>query len=52
VETERWTAFRSHYGIDPFYCEPGIGGAHEKGGVEGDVGRFSRTWLSPMPSLN
>jgi transposase len=38
VETDRWTAFRSHYGIDAFYCQPGIQGAHEKGGVEGDVG--------------
>ena len=24
VETDRWTAFRSHYGIDAFYCQPGI----------------------------
>ncbi|HEX5535489.1 MAG TPA: IS21 family transposase, partial [Actinomycetales bacterium] len=22
-ETERWVAFRSHYGFDPFYCVPG-----------------------------
>lgn len=49
VENDRWVLFRSHYGIDPFYCVPGIDGAHEKGGVEGDVGRFRRTWLSPMP---
>lgn len=49
VENDRWVLFRSHYGFDPFYCIPGIDGAHEKGGVEGDVGRFRRTWLSPMP---
>jgi transposase len=49
VENDRWVLFRSHYGFDPFYCLPGIDGAHEKGGVEGDVGRFRRTWLSPMP---
>jgi len=49
VENDRWVLFRSHYGFDAFYCIPGIGGAHEKGGVEGDVGRFRRTWLSPMP---
>jgi transposase len=30
VEAERWTAFRSHYGIDALYCQPGIRGAHEK----------------------
>lgn len=49
VETTRWESFRSHYGFDAFYCEPGINGAHEKGGIEGEVGRFRRTWLSPMP---
>jgi len=37
-ENDRWVLFRSHYGFDPFYCEPGIDGAHEKGGVEGEVG--------------
>ncbi len=29
-ESQRWIAFRSHYGIDPFYCIPGQQGAHEK----------------------
>ena len=49
TENQRWVLFRSHYGFDAFYCQPGIEGAHEKGGVEGDVGRFRRTHLSPMP---
>lgn len=49
VENDRWTLFRSHYGFDAFYCQPGIDGAHEKGGVEGEVGRFRRNHLSPMP---
>jgi transposase len=52
VENDRWVLFRSHYGFDAFYCEPGIEGAHEKGGVEGEVGRFRRTWLSPMPVVD
>ncbi|WP_213817131.1 IS21 family transposase [Glaciihabitans sp. dw_435] len=52
VENERWVLFRSHYGFDSFYCQPGITGAHEKGGIEGDVGRFRRTWLSPMPVVD
>jgi hypothetical protein len=30
-----------------FYCEPGIEGAHEKGGVEGQVGYFCRNYLVP-----
>lgn len=52
VETARWALFRSHYGFDAFYCEPGVDGAHEKGGIEGEVGRFRRTWLSPMPVVD
>jgi transposase len=49
VETERFVALRSHYGFDSFFCEPGVGGAHEKGGVEGEVGRFRRRHLVPVP---
>jgi len=44
--------FRSHYGFDAFYCQPGIAGAHEKGGVEGEVGRFRRSRLTPMPVVD
>src|SRR6266540_2963981 len=51
TESQRWIAFRSHYGIDPFYCIPGQQGAHEKGGVEGEVGRFRRTHLVPVPEV-
>ena len=49
VESARWVTFRSHYGFDAFYCLPGIEGAHEKGGVEQDGGRFRRTHLVPLP---
>ncbi|MFI1409853.1 transposase [Streptomyces sp. NPDC020707] len=51
VENERWTAFRSHYGIDAAYCLPGIEGAHEKGGVEGQVGWFRRNHMIPVPQV-
>ncbi|MGV9884809.1 IS21 family transposase [Streptomyces sp. NPDC003006] len=51
VETERWTAFRSHWGIDAFYCRPGIEGAHEKGGVEGQIGYFRRNHFVPVPEV-
>ncbi|MEO7061992.1 MAG: hypothetical protein ABI083_19935 [Lapillicoccus sp.] len=44
-------ALRSHYGYDSFYCIPGIDGAHEKGGVEGEIGRFRRRHLTPVPHL-
>jgi transposase len=49
TETARWATFRSWYGFEAFYCEPGIGGAHEKGGVEGEIGRFRRGYLVPVP---
>ncbi|NYI77112.1 transposase [Nocardioides panzhihuensis] len=52
VENDRWVLFRSHFGFDAFYCQPGIAGAHEKGGVEGDVGRFRRQHLVPMPVVD
>jgi hypothetical protein len=50
VENERFIALRSHYGFDSFFCEPGLEGAHEKGGVEGEVGRFRRAHLVPVPA--
>jgi transposase len=50
-ESERFIALRSHYGYDSFFCRPGIEGAHEKGGVEGEIGRFRRTHLVPVPSV-
>ncbi len=52
IESARWVAFRSHYGFDAFYCAPGRDGAHEKGGVEGEGGRFRRTHLVPVPKVD
>jgi transposase len=52
LESDRWVAFRSHYGFDAFYCQPGVDGAHEKGGVEGEGGRFRRTHCVPMPVVD
>lgn len=51
TESERFTALRSHYGFDSFFCRPGIEGAHEKGGVEGEIGRFRRRHLVPVPKV-
>ncbi len=50
-ENPKFIALRSHYGFDSFFCRPGVEGAHEKGGVEGEVGRFRRRHLTPMPHL-
>jgi transposase len=52
AESGRWLTFRAHYGFDAFYCLPGKEGAHEKGGVEGDGGRFRRTHLVPVPEVD
>ena len=49
TETQRWLAFRAFYGFEAFYCIPGEQGAHEKGGVEGEIGRFRRRWFVPVP---
>lgn len=51
LESERFIAMRSHYGFDSFFCFPGKDGAHEKGGVEGEVGRFRRRHMVPMPKV-
>jgi transposase len=51
VETDRFVAMRSHYLFESIFTTPGIAGAHEKGGVEGEVGRFRRNHLVPVPSV-
>ena len=52
LENERFISLRSHYGFESFFCEPGIDGAHEKGGVEGDIGWFRRNHLTPVPTFD
>ncbi len=51
LENTKFVALRSHYGFDSFYCLPGVEGAHEKGGVEGEIGRFRRRWFVPVPRV-
>lgn len=51
-ENDRWVTFCSHYGFQPWYCQPGHEGSHEKGGVEGEGGRFRRTHCVPMPVVD
>jgi hypothetical protein len=50
-ESDRLVVMRSHYRFDSVFCRPGIEGAHEKGGVEGEVGRFRRRHLVPVPRV-
>ncbi|MGH8976171.1 MAG: IS21 family transposase, partial [Acidimicrobiia bacterium] len=45
----RFVALRSTYGFDSWFCLPGREGSHEKGGVEGEIGRFRRRHFVPVP---
>lgn len=51
VESDRFIALRSHYLYESQFTIPGVEGAHEKGGVEGEVGRFRRRHLVPVPEV-
>ncbi len=46
-ETERFVAFRSHWGFAAEFCNPARG--NEKGGVEGEQGYFRRNHWVPVP---
>ena len=46
-ETARFVAFRSHWRFESEFCNPGK--AHEKGGVENEVGTFRRNHWVPVP---
>jgi transposase len=48
VESDRFVAMRSHYLFSALFTTVGLQGAHEKGGVEGEVGRFRRNHLVPV----
>ena len=51
IESDRFVALRSHYLFASQFTTPGLEGAHEKGGVEGEVGRYRRNHLVPVPQL-
>lgn len=46
-ETQRFVAFRSHWGYAAEFCNPARG--NEKGGVEGEQGYFRRNHWTPVP---
>ena len=52
AESDRFVAMRSHYRFESSFCLSGRQGAHEKGGVEGEVGRFRRRHLVPVPEVD
>jgi transposase len=52
AESDRFVALRSHYRFESSFCLPGVQGAHEKGGIEGEIGRFRRRHLVPVPEVS
>lgn len=50
-ESDRFVSLRSHYLYESVFTLLGRAGAHEKGGVEGEVGRFRRAHLVPVPEV-
>ena len=48
-EQRAFKEFRSYYLFESHYCTPGQ--AHEKGGVENDIGYAQRNFFSPMPNV-
>jgi transposase len=51
IESDRFVALRSHYLFASQFMTPGLEGAHQKGGVEGEVGRHRRNHLVPVPRV-
>jgi transposase len=51
VLADRFVALRSHYLFESQFTLVGLEGAHEKGGVENEVGRFRRRHLVPVPKV-
>jgi len=52
IQQDRFIAFRSHYLFQADFTTPGLQGAHEKGGVENEQGRFRRRWFVPVPTFS
>ncbi len=48
-EQQAFKEFRSYYLFGSHYCTPGQ--AHEKGGVENDIGYAQRNFFSPIPEV-
>jgi len=47
----RFVGMRLHFGFESHFCQRGIRGGHEKGGVENGIGYARRNWLVPIPRV-
>ncbi len=50
--TREFKELKGYYNFDTNFCQPGIEGAHEKGGVEGGIGFSRRNWMVPVPAFD
>lgn len=47
--TKEFKELKGYYNFEANFCQPGIEGAHEKGGIESSVGFSRRNWMVPPP---
>lgn len=50
--TKEFKELKGYYNFNPHFCQPGIEGAHEKGGVENGIGFARRNWMVPVPEFD
>jgi transposase len=50
--TQEFKELKGYYNFKTNFCQPGIEGAHEKGGVEGGIGFSRRNWMVPVPAFD
>ncbi len=51
VLTQEFKELKGYYNFETNFCQPGLEGAHEKGGVESGIGFSRRNWMVPVPSF-
>jgi transposase len=51
ILTKEFKELKGYYNFETNFCQPGIEGAHEKGGVEGGIGFSRRNWMVPVPAF-
>jgi hypothetical protein len=52
ILTEEFKQLKGYYNFKTNFCQPGIEGAHEKGGVESGIGFSRRNWMVPVPAFD
>ncbi len=50
LQSRRFRSLKAHYTFEARFCNPASG--WEKGGVEGEVGRFRRNHMVPLPEVS